>query len=141
MHPERSLPMKALAHSVSLCVLLLLSIGTAATAGLNDHERGKLHPRFQILLDEWRQNRPAANADVLHDAIILTPNPGEVKRAGIRVNSVYPGFVTVRRLRPGSSVLASLDAVRFVDPGSVNELHTEVSGSRKPEHLCSMRGT
>ncbi|MBP1655753.1 MAG: hypothetical protein H6Q31_354 [Bacteroidetes bacterium] len=119
--------MKALILSTSLCALLLLLVVPVAEAGLDESQRAKLHPTFQLVLDEWTRNRSAAYGDALHDAIIFTSDPDAVRRVGIRVNSVYTQFVTAQVSTEQLSRLPLLEPVRFVDPGSVNQLHTEVS--------------
>ncbi len=119
--------MKALVLSTSLCALLLLLLAPVAEAGLDDSQWAKLHPRFQLLVEEWTRNRSAAHSAALHDAIIFTSDPEAVRRVGISVNSAYTGFVTAQVSTEQLSHLPMSEAVRFVDPGSVNQLHTEVS--------------
>ncbi len=119
--------MKSHTSLAFFCLILLCTSGQLAMAGLNESQRAKLHPTFQILVEEWQQDRLASKADSQHEAIILTSHPEALTNAGIIVNSVYNGFVTARVRTEQLEVLASLEAVRFVDPGSTNELHAEVS--------------
>ena len=110
-------------------IYLMLLIPCAIVPGgvLTESQRAKLHPAFQALVEDSQNNQNAQSVQEYLDAIILTSNAQEVRNAGIAANSVYRGFVTARVRIDQLALLASLQAVSFVDPGSTNELHTEVS--------------
>ena len=62
-----------------------------------------------------------------YDAIIYTKDPDAVRAAGMHVNSVFPEFVTAQVTMVELERAPGLGAVTYIDPGSTNVLHNDVS--------------
>jgi minor extracellular serine protease Vpr len=111
--------------------VLLLCATVVATAGtLGAAEQAKLHPYFQQVLIEQttRTGAPVVkSASTTYDAIIYTRDPDAVRAAGLHMNSVYPEFVTAQLTLDELELAAGLGAVTYIDPGSINVLHNDVS--------------
>jgi subtilisin family serine protease len=58
---------------------------------------------------------------------VTTSSPERIRAAGIRVNSEYPGFVTVDVTTEELLALAAMQEVQFIEPGTENILATDVS--------------
>lgn len=120
--------------------LVVLGGSTETIAqGLTDARRQKLHPKFQVLLEE-SQFRPSTRIDMpgfsvsrnergedVVGAIIYTDKPEALRRSGIHVNSVYPGFVTSMLTIAELERLTNLNEVTYIDPGTVNYPVLDVS--------------
>ena len=111
-------------------VLLVCSTVMTLAGVLGEADQAKLHPYFQQVLKE---QSAVAGAPLLktpgttYDAIIYTKHPDAVRAAGMRVNSVFPDFVTAQVTLNELERVAGLSAVTYIDPGSTNVLHNDVS--------------
>lgn len=127
---------------MKIFLLALVVLGGSIDAiaqGLTDARRQKLHPQFQVLLEEsrlrpsaWKEmpgfsiSRNERGEDVV-GAIIYTEKPEALRKSGIHVNSVYPGFVTARLTLAELERLTNLNEVTYIDPGTVNYPTLDVS--------------
>ena len=115
-----------IALTLSLCAVLTMSLGATT---LTEAEKGKLHPLLQHLLADGKApdllKRQAEGEK--YDLIVLTSDPEMLRAAGVEVNTIEPGFATVRADAAGIARLARLTSVRFVDPGSINVPVNDVS--------------
>lgn len=111
-------------------VLLLCSTVVTVAGTLSEADQAKLHPYFQQVLKEQTAVAGAAllkTPGTTYDAIIYTKNPDAVRTAGMHVNSVFPDFVTAHVTLAELERAAGLGAVTYIDPGSTNVLHNDVS--------------
>lgn len=102
--------------------------------------RDKIHPVFQSLIAE-RPVAPTAagpqsnrepvglskEGEPLYEAIITTTNADAVRAAGVHLNSVFGKIATARLTKQQLSTLAQLDAVQYLDPGSINYPQLDLS--------------
>jgi hypothetical protein len=123
--------------TLSLAVLILWPLNAQL---LKQSEVEKLDPQFRTVLakhlpaaglntaaDDRNPASIAPDGSPLYDAIITTSQPEAVRAAGIRVNSSFKTFVTAQ-LRPTDLLsLVKLDAVRYIDPGSINYPQVDIS--------------
>jgi len=116
-------------------------IGSLSIAGtLSEQQRAKIHPQFRALLAETRPDLGFAAgstqqfaATIASDgvrrygAIIHVTDPDLLRAAGIQVNAVFEGFVTARLTPDDILMLAQLDGVSYLDPGSINYPTNDIS--------------
>lgn len=118
---------------VRLLLLALCAIvgSTSVAAGtLTDVEVAKLHPFFREVLAENAGLQGGVlpkTAPAVYDAIVYTTSPGDVRAEGVHVNSHVENFVTVQVTAEQIERLARLGSVSFIDPGSVNYPHNDLS--------------
>ena len=122
--------MNNLLRALTLCMIVLSSVAGTWAGNLTDAEKDRLHPKFQMILEDGllRAGAPILKgSQPTHDAIIYTRDAAALRAAGIQVNSVLETFVTAQISTADLRTLATLPAVQYVDPGRVNELCNDVS--------------
>ena len=132
--------MRTLKVISELVLLLGICVSMSVSQKLTKAASSKLHPTFQSIVAksfpesglsasmiERQPSGLAKDGAPLFDAIISTKDPAAVRSLGVHVNSAFEGFVTAQ-LRPVDLVrLAELDTVSFIDPGTINYPHLDVS--------------
>ena len=121
-------------------IVLLLAVRVVWGQPLNDSDRSKLHPRFVEIVESTRAQQEidasqmvdvtvSANEDglALFDAIIHTTNARAIRALGIHTNSDYGRFVTARVTADQLGQLVGMREVSYIDPGSINTIHADVS--------------
>ena len=120
-------------HGIRLLAVALLIAGAGSllmAATLTSQQRAKIHPDFQALLATTNPELAFTGGSMAHlakagvpggfplyHATIHVDDPSVVRRAGVAVNSSYPGFVTAI-VSPGQIVaLARTDRVQCITPG------------------------
>lgn len=107
----------------AVCMLL---VSCAVTNRLSDAERAKLDPPLQRLLTQERVVESDYDTTVRADGSreyglsVRTSNADEIRKAGIRVSSVFGDVVTVRVTLEELRKLVGLSSVRSVQSGSKN---------------------
>lgn len=109
-----------------LPLLTLLLFSCYGPRRLSDDERSKLDPGVQRLLTQERMvetdydvtERPDGAKE--YGLVVRSNNVDELKKAGIRVSSVFGDVVTVRVTLEELKMLVSLASVRSVQNGSKN---------------------
>jgi subtilisin family serine protease len=132
--------MKQWIRLFTFALVAACAVSLASGATLSMQERAKIHPDFRALIARMYpdvsteggsvarlEKVSAAGAEETYHAIVYTSDPGEVRSTGARVNSVYPGFVTVQVTAGQILALARLDGVRYIDEGSLNYPANDVS--------------
>jgi minor extracellular serine protease Vpr len=120
--------MRVLRQLACVAVLSAFVIVIGNARELTDKQKQKIHPDFQVLIQEDVDGRVLGkNAPEVHDAIIFSTRPDVVRAAGVHVNSAFPAFVTARVSTEDMVRLADLDEVSFLDPGSTNKIAIDVS--------------
>lgn len=127
-------------HFLSYFVWVFFYIQLGAAQSITEAQLQKLHPNFHALVAPLapqlkvthsgvvpEPSTKAADGSDLYGAIVYTSNPEAVRMAGIHVNSDFKTFVTAQ-LRPEDMIrLARIEQVKFLDPGSVNYPHLDLS--------------
>jgi minor extracellular serine protease Vpr len=121
-------------------IILAIAISTALSAELSEKQRMKLHPFFQSLVAKpslhermktlyWLRDEPASAMTkvALYDAIISTHDASALRSMGVRINSIFPEFVTAQLSASDILNISSLENVQFIDPGSKNYPQLDVS--------------
>jgi minor extracellular serine protease Vpr len=130
--------MKQRIRLFALVLFAAWAVSLAAAATLTTQERAKIHPDFQSLLAKTypdlqgvggsiaRLAKVPGGTDTYH-AIIYTDNAAAVQATGAVINSTYPGFVTAQVTPAQILSLSQIDAVRYIDEGSINYPMNDVS--------------
>jgi minor extracellular serine protease Vpr len=92
---------------------------------LSVDEVAKLHPSLQAFVAQARLE--PGGPDYLHDVIIRTNRPDEVRAHGVHLNSVYKGFVTARMYTAQLGRVANTSSVTGIDPGTLNFPEGDIS--------------
>lgn len=106
--------------------LFLMLVGCSSTTELTEVERQKLDPPLQRLLmgegvaeSEYDMSmRPDGSKE--YALVVRSNNAADLKKAGIRVSSVFGDVVTVRVTLKELRKIVGLSAVRSVQNGSKN---------------------
>ncbi|RPH37847.1 hypothetical protein EHM92_01615, partial [bacterium] len=124
--------MQSMVRLQQLAMMLMLLVSLAFSGSLTPKQEARLHPAFKALLEEAldangrvRMARPELSSE--RGAIIHTSDATMLRAAGIRVQSVYHGFITAL-VRPLDILqLSTMDAVDFIDPGEESFPQMDVS--------------
>jgi len=111
---------------MALAVICLLLVSCSGAKQLSDNERSKLDPAVQRLLTRERVVESDYDSTVRPDGsreyglVVRGGNADEVKKAGIRVSSVFGDVMTVRVTLEELRKLVGLSSVRSVQNSSKN---------------------
>jgi hypothetical protein len=106
--------------------LFLMLASCASTTGLTEAERQKLDPPLQRLLTGERVSESEYDIAMRLDGskeyavVVRSNNADELKKAGIRVSSVFGDVVTVRVTLEELRKIVGLSTVRSMQNGSKN---------------------
>ncbi len=109
----------------AFCTLIISCSGANR---LSDSERSKLDPAVQRLVTQERVIESDYDTTVRPDGsreyglVVRSGNADELRKAGIRVSSVFGDIVTVRVTLEEIKILVGLSSVRSVQNGSKNYL-------------------
>lgn len=112
-----------------LPLLTILLVSCSGGNRLSDAERSKLDPGVQRLLTQERIVESEYDTSVRPDGskeyglVVRSNNADELRKAGIRVASVFGDVVTVRVTPEELRKLVGLSSVRSVQNGSRNFPH------------------
>lgn len=122
------------------CILLLIISCIAFGIELTEKQRSKLHPLFQSLITNSSQpllktsNRlhrvastVSSDGSVRYGAIVYTRDVETLRSIGIHVNSILSNFVTAQLTPSDITQLATLESLRYLDPGRVHKPLLDVS--------------
>jgi len=111
---------------VVLSAVCMLLVSCSATSRLSDVERAKLDPALQRLLAQDRIDEKEYDTSVRADGSkeyglsVRSNNADEMRKAGIRVSSVFGDVVTVRVTLDELRKLVRLGSVRSIQNSSSN---------------------
>ena len=121
-------------------ILLLFVVVAAFSADLTEKQRSKLHPLFQSLITNSSQplakmsstshriaSTVSSDGTIRYGAIVYTHDVETLRSMGIHVNSILTDFVTAQVTVQDLIRLASLENVKFLDPGRIHKPLLDIS--------------
>jgi minor extracellular serine protease Vpr len=132
--------MSPLSRYTRTSLLLLVLMCAAFGANLTEKQRSRLHPLFQSLITNSSSplsktsgklhritSTVSSDGTLRYGAIVYTHDIEILRSMGIHINSVLPDFVTAQLTVSDLTRLASLESVKFLDPGKIHKPLLDVS--------------